>query len=301
MSEFVKIKSISELHKFLGIGKPKHPAITVIDSSAINRPSQIYGKKYILDFYMIALKNHNGEALYGRNYYDFQEGALVFMSPNQVITPTKAPTEISEDGWSIYFHPDFVLQSDLGKKIHQYSFFSYAANESLHLSEDEKETLFDCVQKIKKEYSQNIDKHSQSLMISNLELLLNYCTRFYDRQFYTRSNHHQDVVSKVETFLLQYFNSDNSLNLGLPTVRQCAEQVNLSPNYLSDLLKKETGKNTKEHIDYYVLKQAKSLLLTTNRSVSEIAYDLGFEYSQSFSKFFKKEVGSTPNAFRRLN
>ena len=302
MKEIKRIKSISELHKFLECPAPKHPAISLIEKAEMRISSEVYGRKHVLDFYFITLRENCGAIQYGRNYYDFEEGTLGFFSPGQVITPIlKDESNRSEVGWSLYFHPDFLMNSSLGYKMRDYTFFSYTANEALHISEGEKETLYDCVQKIKLEYNQNIDKHSQGLMISNLELLLNYCTRFYDRQFYTRSNHHQDVVTKTESFLLQYFNSEKSLNFGLPTVKQCAEHVNLSPNYLSDLLKKETGKNTKEHIDYYLLERAKSLLLTTNNSISEIAYELGFEYSQSFSKSFKKGIGITPNEFRRLN
>ena len=302
MSEFVRIRSINELHKFLGVKNPKHPSITVIDSSSeMQLPTDMYNKKYILDFYMVALKGHNGEAVYGHNYYDFEEGTMIFMAPGQVITPVGSNTTPSNEGWSLFFHPDFIRHSDLGKKISQYSFFSYDSNEALHLSEDEKETIYDCIKKIKKEYNQNIDKHSQSVMISNIELLLNYCTRFYDRQFITRSHHNKDVVSKIELILRTYFNSEHPINIGIPTVKYCAEQVNLSPNYLSDLLKKETGKNTKEHIDFYMMQKAKSLLLTTDSSIGEIAYNLGFEYSQSFSKLFKKKSGVTPNEFRSLN
>lgn len=303
MNEFKHIKSISQLHRLLGLSSPQHPSITIVNSRDINIPEEVYGQKHILGFYSISLKFHNGELYYGRNYYDFEEGTLLFISPGQVITPTKPTNTDSEmdNGWSIFFHPDLILKSDLGNKMNRYSFFDYNINESLHLSEEEKKTISDCLEKIKKEYTQNIDKHSQELIISNLELFLNYCNRFHDRQFYTRSNHNQDYVTKMETLLSNYFSSNKVVVQGLPTVKYCADKMNLSSNYLSDLLKKETGKSTKQHIDSYILSKAKNLLLTSNQTISEVAYDLGFEYPQSFSNFFKKKTGATPNNFRQMN
>lgn len=301
MSEFIKIKSISQLHKMLGDGKPRHPAVSVVNNADIQIPEDMIGKKVLLDFYVISFKSEFGEFKYGRNYYDFEEGTLIFLAPGQVITEIDPHDKSNASGWSLYFHPDLVMKSELGRKMNNYSFFSYEANEALHLSDEEKETVFDCMTKIKKEYSQNIDKHSHALIVSNLELLLNYCTRFYDRQFYTRTTQNQDIVTHMESLLKNYFNSDKPLNLGIPTVKYCAAQVNLSPNYLSDLLKKETGKNTKEHIDYYLIQKAKSLLMSTNSSIGEIAYDLGFEYPRYFSKLFKKKTGMTPVQFKTLN
>jgi YesN/AraC family two-component response regulator len=263
--------------------------------------SELYNKKYIWNFYMISLKYHNCPLYYGRNYYDFEEGSLVFTSPGQVFETKSPPTKGLNDGWILFFHPDLLLKSPLGKTIKSYSFFSYAVHEALHLSEDEKSIINQCVKGVEREYFQNIDKHSQGVIVSNLELLLNYCNRFYDRQFYTRSNHQQDVITKVEELLASYFNSDEALKEGIPTVKYCAEKVSLSPNYLSDLLKKETGKNTQEHIHHYLIEKAKNMLLTSKASVGEIAYDLGFDYPQYFGNLFKKKVGMSPNQFRSTN
>lgn len=302
MSAFIRINSISTLHKVLGIGKPKHPAISLVHSKQVDwAHSALFNKKYICDFYMISLKYHNSNISYGRNYYDFEEGTLIFTAPEQVFETTAHPTKGLNDGWTLFFHPDLIYTSNLGKKIRSYTFFSYAVHEALHLSEAEKNTINRCIEAIEQEYQQNIDKHSQTVIISNLELLLNYCNRFYDRQFYTRSNHQQDVIAAIETFLFDYFNSEKALQQGIPTVKHCAEQVNLSPNYLSDLLKKETGKNTQEHIHYSLLEKAKNILLTTNHSISKIAYDLGFEYPQYFGNLFKKKIGMSPNQFRQMH
>lgn len=254
------------------------------------------------EFYVISFKTSKGKVKYGRNYYDFEEGTMLFTAPNQVLYPSHLTQDFDfEEGWSLFFHPDLFHHYDLGKRINSYNFFSYETNEALHLSDSEKQKIMACLQNITEEYSQNIDRHSQELIVSNLELLLNYCKRFYDRQFYTRSKQNKDIVIQIEKLLLDYFNSDKPTLIGLPTVKYCANQVNLSPNYLSDLLKKETGKNTKEHIDYYLLKKAKTLLLGSSLNISEIAYDLGFEYPKSFSKLFKKKMGITPNQYRQAN
>lgn len=303
MSQLFKVKSISELHRILGCPPPKHPAISFLNFTEMNvsgAPS--YNVKAITEFYIISMKAAQGNMKYGRNYYDFEEGTLLFTAPNQVMNPTSLIEDMSDAcGWSLFFHPDMLYEADLGKKMNQYSFFTYEANEALHLSEDEKNKILDCIDNIREEYSQNLDQHSQDLILTNLELLLNYCRRFYDRQFYTRHKQNKDIVVKIESLLLNYFNSDKPTLSGLPTVKYCAEKVNLSPNYLSDLLKKETGKNTKEHIDYFLLEKAKTLLLGTELNINEIAYDLGFEHSKSFGKLFKKKLGMSPSEFRVLN
>lgn len=301
MSEFVKIKSISELHRMLGFDKPKHPAISLVRTEAINWSVELFDKKYIWEFYMISLKYHDGDLHYGRKYYDFEEGTLVFTSPGQVLETTIQPSKGLNDGWILFFHPGLIQKSDLGRKIKSYSFFTYAVHEALHLSEEEKNTVNRCVDAIEQEYQHIIDKHSQTVIISNLELLLNYCNRFYDRQFYTRTSHQQEIVGKIEALLLNYFNSEQALYQGIPSVKFCAEQVNLSPNYLSDLLKKETGKNTQEHIHYHLIEKAKNMLLSSNDSISQIAYDLGFEYPQYFGNLFKKKTGMSPTNFRNRN
>jgi AraC-like DNA-binding protein len=250
---------------------------------------------------MISLKFEDCVLHYGRQYYDFAEGSLIFTAPGQAFEAKNQPSTVSEDSWALYFHPDLLRKSDLGTKIKSYGFFSYSFNEALHLSEREKAKITRCIEAIEDECQQHIDQHSQTVIVANLELLLHYCNRFYDRQFYTRSPHLGDVVEKVETLLLDYFSSDKGLRHGIPTVKFCAEQVNLSPNYLSDLLKKETGKNTQEHIHYHLIERAKNALLASDEPVSAIAYDLGFEHPQSFGALFKKKVGMPPSRFRQLN
>lgn len=290
MSVFYTVESISELHRFFGIDPPKHPAISVINFSEMRVQEQIEFKGASTSFFIISLKSFDGSMKYGRNYYDFEEGTLTFTGPNQIMYPSHLQSDLTTmDGWSLIFHPDIFYGTTLANKIDDYTFFSYESDEALHLSIDERKKIKECVSNIIEEYSQNMDNHSQELIISNLELLLNYCKRFYDRQFLTRKKHNTSVVSEIEKLLKNYFDSDEPLAHGLPTVKYCADHVNLSPNYLSDLLKKETGKNTKEHIDYYLLNKAKSQLLGTNMNINEIAYALGFEDPKSFSKFFKKK------------
>lgn len=301
MNQIREIKSISQMHQILGLEKPMHPAISLVNMKDVKLSKELFNQRYIWDFYMISLKFENCELQYGRQYYDFEEGTLVFSSPGQVFEAKKQPETLNENGWALYFHSDLIRKSDLGKNIKSYGFFSYKANEALHLSGKEKEKILRCTEAIEDECQQNIDKHSQTVIVSNLDLLLNYCNRFYDRQFYTRSTHQQDIVEKIEALLLNYFSLDKTVHQGIPTVKFCAEQENLSPNYLSDLLKKETGKNTQEHIHFHLIEKAKNLLLSSNLSVSGIAYDLGFEYPQSFGTLFKKKVGMSPNKYRQLN
>ena len=299
MSNILHIKSISQLHKFIGCAPPKHPAISLIKFSEMHLPSEMNFDGGSTEFYIVSLKTSPGKLKYGREYYDFEEGTLTFSAPNQVMYPDHLVSDILDDGgWSLIFHPDLLFGTTLGSKINTYQFFSYDVNEALHISDQEKQKITECLANIVDEYSQNIDRHAQEIIVSNLELLLNYCKRFYDRQFSTRKKQNSLVVNKIEKLLMSYFDSDLPSKMGLPGVKYCAEQMNLSPNYLSDLLKKETGKNTKEHIDYYLINKAKNLLLGKELSISEIAYDLGFEQPKSFSKLFKKKTGFTPKEFR---
>ncbi len=205
-----------------------------------------------------------------------------------------------EEGWALFFHPDLLHGTDLEKKLHQYSFFHYEANEALHISEEEKALLWDCVKKIEREYSLNVDKHTVALIASNIELLLNYCTRFYDRQFITRTKTNADIVQKFESLLNDYFAKESLADNGLPDVKHFASRLHLSPNYLSDLLSRHTGKTTQEHIHLQLVEKAKSLLWSTNKSISEIAYDLGFEYPSHFTKIFKAKTGQAPKEFRNV-
>jgi AraC-like DNA-binding protein len=302
MKEVYHIETISELNHVLNQQKPRHPLVSVVDFSKV----ESFGEnnlKTTLGFYTIMLKsNHCGKLKYGREYFDFQEGTLICIAPNQVASienETDQQDEVS--GWGLFFHPDLIRGTSLGTKMKDYSFFSYEVNEALHLSEGEQHTLNDCILKIENELSQNIDRHSQNLIVSNIELLLNYCIRFYDRQFITRKNSNRDTLTKFENILSEYFKSDKLKSLGLPSVKYCADQLFLSPNYLSDLLKKETGKNAQDQIHYYLIEEAKNNLLNTNATISEIAYGLGFEYPQYFSKLFKSKTGITPAEYRNLN
>ncbi|MGB0868207.1 MAG: helix-turn-helix domain-containing protein [Flavobacteriales bacterium] len=299
MSNLFQIKSISQLHKIIGQKPPKHPSISFIKFSDMAFSSQMNFEGASTDFYIISLKMSSGKLKYGRQNYDFEEGTLTFSAPNQVLYPSHLISDVyNDDGWSLFFSPDLLHGTDLGQKIDQYKFFSYDVNEALHISDIEKQKLLECVLNIVDEYSQNIDQHTQGLIASNLELLLNYCKRFYDRQFFTRKPQNSNIINKIESLLQAYFESDSPMLEGLPTVKYCAEKVHLSPNYLSDLLRIETGKTTKEHIDYFLIKKAKHLLLKRELSVSEIAYELGFEHPKSFSKLFKKRTGFSPSEFK---
>ncbi len=302
MNDNIRVISVSEATEYLGIGKPSHPLIAVIHH---NNPSfrRAYGNfRYVLDLYQITQKDQmSGSLGYGRSSYDFQEGTMIFTRPGQVITTEEKVLEGEMGGWSIYFHPDLIRKSSLGKTIESYSFFSYDVHEALHISNEEKQSLDQIALQIEKEYQQNIDKHSQNLIIANIELLLNYCTRYYDRQFYTRSNMSQDLVGKFERMLKDYYSSDNPSELGIPSVGYCGKELGISPNYLSDMLKKETGRNALEHIHAFIIDKAKTALLNSQETVSEIAYDLGFDYPQYFSKLFKSKTGVTPAKFRNLN
>ena len=303
MQEFT-IDSISQAHQAMGLTKPKHPLVSVVKTKDFNPQFDFNGVKVINNLYQVSLKQLGcGNLFYGRNSYDYEEGTLVFTSPGQVtMFEGEVPADDNTDeGWVLAFHPDLIRKSTLSDKIDYYSFFDYDVNEALHLSEEELGTIEDLLQKIVKEYSQNLDKHSQHLIISNIELLLDYCTRFYDRQFYTRTNLNTDVISKFERALKAYYQTAEVNNLGIPSVHYLATELGFSSNYLSDLLKKETGKTTLEHIHLFVIERAKNILLNSDSSISEIGYLLGFEYPQHFSNLFKSKTGMSPSEFRNLN
>ncbi len=300
MGKLMRIESISQIHEMIGYEKPKHPLITLIESAKI-KPQNIpvIDQQVISGLYSISLKNgQECKIIYGRQPYDFQEGSLMFIAPDQMITPVSESKYTETDGWILLFHPDLIRKSSLAKKMKEYTFFSYDSSEALHLSDREKQTVTSIVKTIKEEYSQNIDVYSQELIISNLELLLNYCKRFYGRQFITRTNVNKDVVIRFEEFLQSYFDSDKPGSQGLPSVKYCAEKMGYSPNYLGDLLKKETGKNTQEHIYFHLIEKAKTMLLGTEEPVYRIAHTLGFEYQQHFSKLFKRKTGMSPTEYR---
>ncbi len=297
MDTIVELHSISVIHELLGYEKPKHPLITLIDFSKVKPKKEYLNTKYVTGYYTIALKKGRCcELRYGRQYYDFSEGSLTFISPGQVAVVE----QVSDDaeGWMLCFHPDLIRGSSLGKKIEEYTFFSYEASEALHLSEAEKEVITNIVQMIQKEFSQNIDIYSKDLISSNIEMLLNYSKRFYGRQFITRNNVSKDVITRFDTMLRICFKEENLLENRMPTVKYIAKEMGYSPNYLGDLLKKETGKNTQEHIQFRLVELAKNLLLGTNEPISQIAHMLGFEYPSHFSKFFKKKTGMPPASYR---
>lgn len=296
---FINIDSISKLHELLGVGKPQHPFITVIDSETSRPNHRNEQVAYRLGLYTVFCKKSSGTLRYGKSYYDFSDGALMFAAPGQVMTSD--PQLFSEKNWALFFHPDLINVGALGRKIRQYSFFHYEVNEALQLSEEEKNTIIACIDNIRKEYTRNIDKHTNTLINTNIELLLNYCSRFYDRQFYVHEKIHTDTVQKFETMLDSYFADSDLISSGLPTVSYCAAQLHLSPNYLSDLLQRFTGKSTQEHIHLKIVDLAKSLLWSTNQPVSEIAYALGFEYPSQFTRLFKNKTGHSPTDYRRLN
>jgi AraC-like DNA-binding protein len=296
-SKIYKVETISELHEIAGFEKPKHPLVTVIDFSKVNPNNTPESASFSCSFYSVNFKKHCS-LIYGRQAFDHKEGTLLCTAPEQIINFDRKKEEGSTEGWGLYFHPELIRNTALGKKINEYSFFSYAENEALYLSEQEKQTLLSILKQMENEYNTNIDHYSHDLIISNIELLLNYCRRFYNRQFITRTNQNKDVIVRFEEFITDYFNSGKLKNNGIPTVKYCAGAMNLSPNYFSDLLKSETGKNTQEHIHYYLLENAKSKLLNSNKNIDEIAYELGFEYPQNFSKLFKRKVGISPTEFR---
>ncbi len=294
-------KSILALQEFMHQGKPPHPLITIIDTAKLAYGEEILGKKISSDLYCIALKDASCGMNYGRNHYDFSEGVLIFTGPQQVITLNKTQALDEVQGWMLYFHPDLIRNTNLGSHIDDYSFFAYDVHEALHLSEQEQRTITTCIDMIQAEIKERIDNHSQQVLVANIELLLNYCLRYYERQFNTRKSQNQDVVSKVETLLKEYYLSDKLVAEGPPSIQYLAEQCFLSPGYLSDLLKKETGRTTKDHINDFLVDKAKNLLLQSSDSIGGIAYTLGFNYPHYFSRLFKRKTGLTPQEYRQAN
>ncbi|WP_353719051.1 helix-turn-helix domain-containing protein [Dyadobacter sp. 676] len=296
--DYIDIKSVSELLAFFRYGKPQHPLIAVVDLSKVDRSHRKPGASYRLDLYSVACKKIEGSFKYGRTQYDFSEGTLMFTAPNQVLTPD---VENKVEGWAIYVHPDFLHASGKGRKLMDYSLFGYDVNECLHISETEDKILEGCVENIDREISGNLDTHSRDLILTNLELLLSYCARFYDRQFLTRTKAGNDIVGKFERLLNDYFSQDTLTEAGLPDVKYFASHLNLSANYLTDLLTKYTGRSTSEHIYLKLIDKAKNMLWSTDEPISAIAYDLGFEHPSHFTKLFKNRTGRSPREYRNLN
>ena len=298
MEKISKLESVSQFNRERG-QKTLHPLVTVLDQS-LSKPVQ--EARYSSELYIIFLKDTKCEELkYGRNHYDYDEGTLLFIAPGQVYGFEGKGKSLQPSGWALCFHPDLIRGTHLGKHINEYSFFSYDAAEALHVSDAEREIVLECFRKIQYELAHAIDKHSRILIVSNIELFLNYCVRFYDRQFVTREHAHKDILSRFESLLNDYFHSGKPQSLGLPSVGYCAEQLHLSPKYFGDLIKKETRKSAQEYIQLKLIDIAKEKIFDASKTISEVAYDLGFKYPSHFTRFFKQHVGSTPNEYRMLN
>lgn len=290
-----KFLSLSEFHKMFGLPKPEHPLVSYIRLEDMELPEEL-PENMVLDFYKIAYKDTVGSAKYGQHHYDFGEGGLVFTAPGQVF---EKPKHKETKGFLILLHPDFLLSYPLAKKIKQYGFFSYSTDEALKVSEKEKETLFSVFKIIDEELKSRTDDFSQDVVMSQIELLLNYSSRYYKRQFITFKAVNDRLIEKFEKVLESYFNDDEELQNGMPTVQNLADELNVSASYLSDMLRSLTGLNTQQHIHNRFIETAKEILSTTDLSVSEIAYHMGFEYPQSFTRLFKSKTNQTPLEFRQ--
>ncbi len=294
-----RFKTISEFHRFRKFPKPEHPLISAINLESVKHlPAN--EESLMFDFYSIAMKrNFNAKIKYGQREYDFDEGTMFFMSPGQVFKiETGNDTSSQQSGWMLLVHPDFLWNTPLAKTIKQYGYFDYSVNEALFLSDKEEATITNIMQNIEQEYRSNIDAFSQDVMVAQIELLLNYSNRFYNRQFITRRTASNDLLMKLEDLLSDYFDNQNESQTGLPTVKYVSDKLNVSPNYLSDMLRTLTGQNTQQHIHNKLIERAKEALTTTSLSVGEIAYRLGFEHPQSFNKLFKNKTEQSPLEFR---
>ena len=303
MEKVIKFDAVAE-YNALNNHETLHPLVTVIDFSKSKPWSWPGGKTVKVNYglYCIFLKEIKcGNLKYGCNYYDYQEGTLVFMAPGQVVEVEYLGENFQPKGYALMFHPDLIHGTALGKHIQEYSFFGYQSNEALHLSERERQIVLDCFSKIQYELSHAIDKHSKRLIVSNIELFLNYCIRFYDRQFITRDNVHKGILERFENLLHEYFQTGKPHTMGLPSVAYCAGELNLSANYFGDLIKKETGKTAKEYIQSKVIDIAKEKIFDINKSIGEVADELGFKYPQHFTRLFRQKTGMSPHEYRMLN
>ena len=296
MEKVIKLENVDQYNNLYGL-ETLHPLVSIVDltkaTKSVNHIQMNYG------LYSLFLKETKScDIKYGRQYYDYQEGTIVCFGPGQTAGVETTEDEVSPPVYGIIFHPDLIRGTSLGKEIKQYTFFSYAVNEALHLSEQEKEIVMDCLKKISIELEHGIDKHSKVLIAMNIELLLNYCMRFYERQFITRSNVNKDALTRFEQLLDEYFQSQLPMQNGLPSVKYFADKICLSSNYFGDMVKKETGKTPQEHIQTKVIELAKEHIADTEETVSQIAYALGFQYPQHLCRLFKKRVGCTPNEYR---
>ncbi|MDP9079311.1 MAG: helix-turn-helix transcriptional regulator [Bacteroidota bacterium] len=292
----VTFNSIPDLHRVLGLPSALHPLVSLVDNTRIAIDKGELPASFLFNFYKISYqKNLRGKIKYGQSYYDFDEGGLVFTAPNQLMSATDETEYI---GHTLLIHPDFIRDYPLGKNIKKLGFFSYSANEALHLSEKENAVILNIFRNIDDELQSNIDDFSQDVIVSQIELLLNYSNRFYKRQFITRKAVNNDLLAKLETQMSDYFDHKTALVKGLPTVQYLADQLNVSPHYLSDMLRSLTGQNAQQHIHHILIEKAKEMLSITNLSVAEVAYQLGFEYPQSFNKLFKQKTNLSPLEFR---
>ncbi|MBZ5856039.1 helix-turn-helix domain-containing protein [Flavihumibacter profundi] len=298
MDDLRRFETINDYNAFNN-NETRHPLVSVVDLSKAN-PRQ--GSKMYFGFYTIFLKDVKcGDLIYGRNTYDYQEGTLVFLAPGQVAGLNSNGETYQPKGYALIFHADLIHGTSLGRHINDYSFFTYQSKEALHLSERERKIVLDCFSKIEYELEHAIDTHSKRLIVQNIDLFLNYCVRFYDRQFITRENVHKGILERFEHLLNEYFQTDKPQTIGLPSVAWCANELNLSAGYFGDLIKKETGKTAQDYIQAKVIDVAKERIFDHSKSVNQIAYELGFKYPQHFTRLFKQRVGQSPNEYRTLN
>lgn len=296
MEKLIKLNTVDAYNKLYGL-ETLHPLVTVVDltraTKSVNHITMDYG------LYALFLKGGKEcDIKYGRREYDYQEGTIVSFAPGQVVEVNMTRDEIQPKVYGVLFHPDLIRGTQLGQNIHQYGFFSYSSTEALHLSEREREVVVDCLAKIQAELEHGIDKHSKQLISMSIELLLGYCMRFYERQFITRELAHRDTLQKFENLIQEYFANNVAQESGVPSVSYFADKVHLSPNYFGDLIKKETGKSAQEYIQFFMIERAKDMIIGSDKTMSEIAYSLGFAYPQHFSRLFKRETGMTPNEYR---
>lgn len=299
------ISKISDYHVFAKLSSPKHPLISLVDFSKVMFPKNLKGVKLIQEYYTIGLKrNVPYKLFYGQQEYDFDEGLMTFLAPNQVMSMERNPNlflnkNLKPTGWLLLIHPDFFWNTKLAESITKYDFFSYSVYESLFLSEDEEKQITDILKNIEKEYQSSVDKFSQKIIITQIELLLSYAERFYERQFITRNKSNHQILDRLEVYLSSYFDQDNLIEIGLPSVETISSFLNFSPSYLSSSLKSLTGMSTQQHIHNKIIEKAKEQLSTTHLTVNEIAYNLGFEYPTSLNKLFKNKTNMSPLEFRK--
>lgn len=298
MNNMRRFETINDYNVFNN-NETLHPLVSMVD---LSKASPRSGSKMYFGFYTIFLKDVKcGDLVYGRETYDYQEGTLVFIAPGQVAGINSNGETYQPKGYALIFHPDFIHGTSLGRTIHDYTFFNYQSNEALHISERERKIVLDCFSKIQYELEHAIDNHSKKLIVANIELFLDYCNRFYQRQFITRDRVHKNILERFESLLNEYFNTDKPQSIGLPSVAYCANELHLSAGYFGDLIKKETGKTAQDYIQSKLIDVAKEKVFDLNKSMSQIAYELGFKYPQHFTRLFKQHVGQSPNEYRMLN